>query len=233
MKKTILLVDDEEAILTSIGWALEQNDFRVTTASDGQKAIDRLRAGRYDLMITDLLMPVVDGLGVLKQAKRLHPDIGVIILTGHGDIGSAVHSLQLGADDYLLKPCDMDDLLSKARRSFERQDLVARLRVRNERLKGEIAARKVVEKKLQQSQSGLERQVTERTATARPRSDGVSLTYPPGPLCSLLGRCRLGRNLGVCGTGLAGRIEALGHRRGTAVCRLGGEDGYRGFFHPL
>ena len=162
--RSILLVDDEEAILTSIGWALEQNHFRVTTASDGQQAIDRLRAGRYDLVITDLLMPVVDGLGVLKQAKRLHPDIGVIILTGHGDIGSAVQSLQLGADDYLLKPCDMDDLLSKARRSFEKQDLVARLRVQNERLKSEIAARKVVEKKLQQSQAGLERQVSERTA---------------------------------------------------------------------
>jgi DNA-binding NarL/FixJ family response regulator len=162
--RSILLVDDEEAILTSIGWALEQNDFRVTTASDGQKAIDRLRAGPYDLVITDLLMPVVDGLGVLKQAKRLHPDIGVIILTGHGDIGSAVQSLQLGADDYLLKPCDMDDLLSKARRSFEKQDLVARLRVQNERLKSEIAARKIVEKKLQQSQAGLERQVTQRTA---------------------------------------------------------------------
>ena len=163
-QKSILLVDDEEAILTSIGWALEQNSFRVATASDGQKAIDMLRAGPYDLVITDLLMPVVDGLGVLKQAKSLHPDIGVIILTGHGDIGSAVQSLQLGADDYLLKPCDMDDLLSKARRSFEKQDLVARLRVRNERLKEEIAARKVVERKFQQSQAGLELQVTQRTA---------------------------------------------------------------------
>jgi DNA-binding NarL/FixJ family response regulator len=162
--KSILLVDDEEAILTSIGWALEKNNFTVTTATDGRKAIDELRARRYDLVITDLFMPRVDGIGVLTQAKNLYPDIGVIILTGQGDIGSAVQTLQLGADDYLQKPCDMDDLLSKARRSFEKQDLVARLRDRNERLKDEIAARKAVEMKLQQSRADLEQQVVERTA---------------------------------------------------------------------
>jgi DNA-binding NarL/FixJ family response regulator len=162
--KSILLVDDEEAILTSIGWALEKNNFTVTTATDGRKAIDELRARRYDLVITDLFMPRVDGIGVLTQAKNLYPDIGVIILTGQGDIGSAVQTLQLGADDYLQKPCDMDDLLSKARRSFEKQDLVARLRDQNERLKGEIAARKAVEMKLQQSRANLEHQVVERTA---------------------------------------------------------------------
>jgi DNA-binding NarL/FixJ family response regulator len=162
--KSILLVDDEEAILTSIGWALEKNRYQVTTATDGQRAIDELRARRYDLVITDLFMPRVDGIGVLKQAKNLYPDIGVIILTGYGDVGSAVQTLQLGADDYLQKPCDMDDLLSKARRSFEKQDLVAKLRMQNERLKSEITARKAAERKLQESHVNLEQQVAERTA---------------------------------------------------------------------
>jgi DNA-binding NarL/FixJ family response regulator len=162
--KSILLVDDEEAILNSIGWALEKNRFQVTTATDGQRAIDELRSRRYDLVITDLFMPRVDGIGVLKQAKSLYPDIGVIILTGYGDIGSAVQTLRLGADDYLQKPCDIDDLLSKARRSFEKQDLVAKLRTQNERLKSEIAARKGAELKLQESHANLEQQVLERTA---------------------------------------------------------------------
>ena len=163
-KKSILLVDDEESILISIGWALEKNNFLVTTAADGRKAIDELSARRYDLVVTDLFMPGVDGIGVLEQAKRLYPDTGVIILTGFGDISTAVQALKLGADDYLQKPCDMDDLLNKARRSFEKQDLIARLQVRNARLKEEIASRKIVERKLQQSQASLEQQVMERTA---------------------------------------------------------------------
>jgi DNA-binding NarL/FixJ family response regulator len=162
--KSILLVDDEEAILTSIGWALEKNRFQVTTATDGQKAVDELHKRRYDLVITDLFMPRVDGIGVLKRAKNLFPEIGVIILTGYGDVGSAVQALKLGADDYLQKPCDMDDLLSKARRSFEKQDLVAKLQVQNKRLKSEIAARKAAEIKLQESHVNLEQQVAERTA---------------------------------------------------------------------
>jgi DNA-binding NarL/FixJ family response regulator len=162
--KSILLVDDEEAVLASVGWALEKNNFTVTTASDGQIAIDKLQTKQYDLVITDLLMPRVDGIGVLKLAKSLYPEIGVIVLTGYGEVGSAVRTLKLGADDYLQKPCDIHDLLNKARHSFEKQDLIARLRIRNTHLKREIAARKAVEIKLEESRANLEQQVAERTA---------------------------------------------------------------------
>ncbi|MDR3629139.1 MAG: response regulator [Desulfocapsaceae bacterium] len=80
-KKYILLVDEKESILVSISWALEKNNFIATAAADGQKAIEELRAREYGLVITDLFMPRVDGIGVLTQAKRLYPNIGVIILT--------------------------------------------------------------------------------------------------------------------------------------------------------
>jgi FixJ family two-component response regulator len=162
-KRSILLADDEEAVLTSIGWALEKNNFEITTATDGQMAINRLHARRYDLVITDLRMPRIDGIGVLKEAKHLYPEIGVIVLTGYGDVSSAVQALHLGADDYLQKPCDINDLLNKAMHRFEKQDLLARLQEQNRRLKSEIAARKAVEEKLYDSQAGLERQVAERT----------------------------------------------------------------------
>ena len=162
--KSILLVDDEEAILTAIGWSLEQNNFQVTTAASGGEALNLLRARPYDLVVTDLVMARVDGVAVLKLAKALYPEIGAIILTGYGGVSSAVQTLQLGADDYLQKPCDIDDLLSKARRSFEKQDLIARLRNQNERLKKEMAARKDIEQQLQQSHANLEQQVAERTA---------------------------------------------------------------------
>ncbi len=162
--KSILLVDDEEIILASIGWILEKNQFTVTTATNGWEAIDILRERHFDLVITDLIMPMGDGIAVLKQAKRLYPDIGVIILTGHGGVPSAVEALKLGADDYLQKPCDTDDLLNKARHSFEKQDLVAKLRERNVQLSDEIIARKATELQLQEARADLEKQVTARTA---------------------------------------------------------------------
>ena len=161
--KAILLVDDEENILTSIGWVLEKNNYTVTTAPNGQQALALLRKNDYDLVITDLIMAEVE-LVVLQQAKIISPNIGVIILTGYGDVRSAVETLKLGADDYLQKPCDVDELLSKARRSFERQDMVARLRDQNKQLKQEISTRQAIERRLQQSQANLEQQVQARTA---------------------------------------------------------------------
>ncbi len=161
---SILLVDDEEAILLSLGWILKKNNFKVTTATDGGEAINLLRASRYDLVITDLIMDRVDGIAVLKQAKSLYPDIAVIILTGYGDVGSAVETFRLGADDYLQKPCEVEDLLNKVRRSFEKQELVARLCSQNELLKNEIAARKASELQLEAARMNLEQQVDARTA---------------------------------------------------------------------
>ncbi len=164
INKSILLVDDHETILTSIGWELGKNNFAVTTASNGQEAIDALQERHYDLVITDLVMPQVDGIAVLQEAKKLYPDAGVIILTGYDDAASAVKALKLGANDFLLKPCDIDELLSKANRSFERQDLLLTLQQQNTKLLTEITARKALEAELQQSHTNLEHQVEKRTA---------------------------------------------------------------------
>jgi len=162
--KSILLVDDEENILASIGWILRKNNFTVTTALSGREAIDLLQSTSFDLVITDLIMADGDGIAVLKEVKRLYPEIGVIILTGHADVSSAVETLKIGADDYLLKPCDINDLLSKARRSFEKQDLITKLHEQNEQLNLEITARKISELRLQESHAHLEQMVEERTA---------------------------------------------------------------------
>ena len=161
--KAILLVDDEPAILTSVGWALEKHNFDVTTAADGVQAIEALRTKSFDLVITDLKMPEMSGLEVLRQAKAMRPEIGVFILTGYGDIDSAIQSLQLGADDYLLKPCDLDELLRKAERSFERQKLLVQLQLQNDQLKLEIESRKIAEVQLQHARDGLEQLVASRT----------------------------------------------------------------------
>ncbi|MFT5698589.1 MAG: FixJ family two-component response regulator [Desulforhopalus sp.] len=163
--KSILLVDDEESILSSISWILEKNNFKVTKASSGQEAIDKLEDTQYELVITDLIMANVNGLAVLKHAKKLYPDIGVMILTGQGDISTAVEAIKMGADDYLEKPCDYSDLLHKATRSFEKQDLVVKLRRQNQQLKSEVVRRKIIEAKLEELHVNLESQVEQRTTS--------------------------------------------------------------------
>ena len=115
----ILLVDDEEIILESLGKSLRHIGYIVEMAPSGEEAISKLKADGFDLIITDLVMPGKGGLEVLAAAKEINPDCAVIILTAHGNMSSAVKSLRLGADDYLCKPCDKDELVSRIERCLE------------------------------------------------------------------------------------------------------------------
>ena len=162
-KKSILLVDDEESILAALGWSLEKSNFEVTTAANGEDALIALKKRPYDLVITDLLMEKVDGIGVLKQAKSLYPAIGVIIITGYGDVDSAVETLKLGADDYLQKPCDFDELINKANQSFERQESFIKLIERFGAHKNDPASLNVMKLKMQESPNNLEQQSASMT----------------------------------------------------------------------
>lgn len=125
MKKThkILLVDDDLLILQSISSTLEQEGYRVTTAANGDKAIELMNNSNFDLILTDLVMEPVDGIGVLKKAKEINPEIIVIILTGYGDLISAVEALRLDADDYLLKPCEPEELSFRICSCLEKLEL--------------------------------------------------------------------------------------------------------------
>ena len=120
---TVLLVDDEPIILRSIGSELEQTGYRVKTANSGEAAIEALSENTIDLVVTDLMMEGVNGLGVLERAKQLNPHTIVIILTGYGDMDSAINALRLGADDFLAKPCDMREFRFRVEKCLERQML--------------------------------------------------------------------------------------------------------------
>jgi YesN/AraC family two-component response regulator len=124
-RKSILLVDDEQLILESICRELtsEPLDFDVGLATSGEEAIDKITSSHWDLVVTDLLMPGLDGFQVLKAAKRRDPNIMVIILTGYADMQSAIDALRLGADDFLQKPCDTDELLYRMSNCFSKQGL--------------------------------------------------------------------------------------------------------------
>ncbi len=126
-KESILLVDDEEIILNTLSIFLHHQNYDVTMASTGEEAISLLTKSHFDLLVTDLAMCGIDGIQVLKEVKKISSLIGVIILTGYGDMTSAIDALRLGADDYLLKPCDSEELLIRIERYFEKQDALRKV----------------------------------------------------------------------------------------------------------
>jgi len=119
----ILIVDDSPAILTVIASALEDKGYQVTTASSGEVAIETLSIKDFDLVITDLNMHETDGIAVLKKAKELNPVCGVMILTGSRDVTFAIEALRVGADDYILKPCNLSELWERVAKCLERSEL--------------------------------------------------------------------------------------------------------------
>ncbi len=144
----ILLVDDEETIRKSFARELGMEGFSVTTAAGGNEAISILEKGLFDLVITDLVMPGIDGFAVLKAAKRLAPSTSVIILTGYGDIRAAIDALRLGADDFTQKPCEIEELVFRIRACLEKRSLLQRLSLQNQQLTEEIKRRELVEEQL-------------------------------------------------------------------------------------
>lgn len=110
-KYEILVVDDDSLVLETVGPAIENAGYNVTTAEDGTVAIEMLTQHHFDLVLTDLVMGSVDGIGVVKRAKEIDPDTMTTIFTGFGDVTSAVDALRLGADDYLMKPCENEEIL--------------------------------------------------------------------------------------------------------------------------
>ena len=121
--KSLLLVDDEQIILNTLSRELVDSGLEVTLAASGEEAIARINNGCFDLVMTDLLMPGLDGFQVLKAVKQRDLQTMVIILTGYGDKESAINALRLGADDFLEKPCDTEELLLRMSNCFTNQEL--------------------------------------------------------------------------------------------------------------
>lgn len=127
-KYEILLVDDDELILKTQSAILREKGFIVTTAKDGWSAIELLKTRHFDLVITDLMMGEIDGIAVLKSAKEINSDICVIILTGYGDLKSAIDALRLNAADYLLKPCETEEILFRVNQVIEKIELSRKIK---------------------------------------------------------------------------------------------------------
>jgi DNA-binding NarL/FixJ family response regulator len=163
-KKIILLVDDEEIIRSSLGLTIQEAGYEMVIAGDGESAIAALQGNTVDLVITDLMMEPMDGIQLLDRIKHLNSRIPVIILTAYGDMNSAIDALRLGADDYLLKPCNIDELMLRVSNCLEKRDLWQQLARQNRKLAQEVTERATAERRLAEANVQLEERVRERTA---------------------------------------------------------------------
>ena len=117
-RQRILIVDDEETIRELLLKTLALAEYEVDVAPDGRTAVDRMRLIQYDLLITDLRMPGVDGLTVIREARRLKADIPVIIVTGYSSEASAIEAINLGVQGYLTKPFRVPRVLAAAAKAL-------------------------------------------------------------------------------------------------------------------
>ena len=120
----ILIIDDERAIRRSIREILEYEKYEVVEAEDGMKGLDEVSKNDFDLIFCDIKMQKMDGIEVLEQLIQKQSDTPVIMISGHGNIETAVDCLKMGAYDYLAKPIDLNRLLISVRNALDRKDLV-------------------------------------------------------------------------------------------------------------
>ena len=125
----ILLVDDEPNVLSALRRIFRQENYQITTAGNGQDALELLRRESFHLMISDYMMPVMNGGDLLRQAKTLHPDMIRIMLTGHADTGAVMAAINEGAVyKFILKPWDDDDLRVTVALALEQYELIRKNR---------------------------------------------------------------------------------------------------------
>ena len=120
-KIKLLLVDDEKGFADIIAKRMSKRDIDVTKAYSGTEALQAIRKADFDVAVLDLKMEDMDGIEILKIFKKMDPDLAVIMLTGHGSEEAAKDGIKFGAFDYLTKPCDLEELLTKIRKAYQQR----------------------------------------------------------------------------------------------------------------
>ena len=135
----LLVVDDERSLMVALRNTLRDEGYQVTGVTSGDEALAAMRQAEFDLVLTDLVMPKLDGIALLHALLAIDPHLAAIIMTGHGSIPTAVAAMQTGAIDYVLKPIRLNALLP----ALERALTVRRLRVKNAELEKRVRERTV------------------------------------------------------------------------------------------
>ncbi len=124
MEAKVLLVDDEREFLETLSSRLEMRGLKVSAVTSGEQAIAEAKEQEYDAIVVDLSMPGIDGLETLKRIKADNPNAEIIMLTGHGSVASGVEAMKLGAGDFLQKPVELSELMSKIGEAKDKRMLV-------------------------------------------------------------------------------------------------------------
>jgi DNA-binding NtrC family response regulator len=120
----MLLVDDEDDFRITLANRLKLRKIDITDAASGSEAINLVKEKSFDVAVIDVKMPGIDGIETLAEIKKIDPSIEVIMLTGHASIESGMESMKIGAYDYVMKPCDIDELLTKTADAYQHKLLL-------------------------------------------------------------------------------------------------------------
>ncbi len=165
---SILIIDDEPPVLQSIADYLEDRGYRIFTAQNGHEGLAHFTRYRPDLILTDLLMPEMDGFAVLRHIRKADPDKPLIVVSGTGQIRDAIEALRLGAWDYILKPiADLSVVLHAVDRALERAHLLAENRAYQENLEKLVEQRTAALERANAHLTGINTRLKEVVATTR------------------------------------------------------------------
>src|SRR3990172_7382232 len=134
--KVVLIVDDESGVRESLGKVLSKEGYQILEAEDGEKALNLCRQQLVHVVVSDLKMPGMDGIELLKAVKLLLPDVAVILMTAYGSVEKAVEALKQGASDFILKPFKRIEIEKAVKKAIELQALI----VENRYLKQQVGA---------------------------------------------------------------------------------------------
>src|SRR6195952_1009818 len=125
----ILIIDDEKAIRKTLSEILSYEGYKIEEAADGEEGLKKFNSTTYDVVLCDIKMPKMDGLEFLEKAREINSDVPIIVISGHGNIETAVEAVKKGAFDYISKPPDLNRLLITLRNALDKTTLVAETKV--------------------------------------------------------------------------------------------------------
>src|SRR5687767_12439135 len=125
----ILIIDDEKAIRKTLTEILSFEGYKIEEAADGEEGLKKFKEKNYDVVLCDIKMPKLDGIEFLQKAGEINPDIPIIMISGHGNIETAVEAVKKGAYDYISKPPDLNRLLITIRNAMDKGTLVSETKV--------------------------------------------------------------------------------------------------------
>ena len=187
-KKTILIVDDDDSTRRNLRLIFQRMGYETETAATAKEAIEKAQVRFFNTALLDIKLPDMEGIDLLTPLKKMHPDIAVIMVTGHASLETAMRALNEGASAYITKPLNADEVLAAVRETLEKQRLVMENRKLYQEAQRELAERKRAEEALRESEQKYRLLVENQTdLVVKVDSEGRFLFVSPS-FCEVFGK---------------------------------------------